>query len=146
MLQPELTEHACPNCSKPMMSRMGRFGPFLGCSDYPECKTILKMDKEGNPLPPKPPAEPTGIKCHKCKQGELVIRQSKRGPFLGCNRFPKCRTIVSIEQIDELKQLQSEGKWPPGSLEEADIMLGRKKPAKKAVKKTTKKKPAKDKE
>ena len=76
---------------------------------------------------PKPPAEPTGIKCHKCKQGELVIRQGKKGPFLGCGRFPKCRTIVSYKQLDNLKKLQSEGKWPPETLEEADELLGRKK-------------------
>ena len=86
-----------------------------------------KLDKEGNVLPPKPPAEPSGIKCHKCKQGELVIRQSKKGPFLGCNKFPKCRTIVSYKQLDELKKLQAEGKWPPETPEQADEILGKKK-------------------
>ncbi|MCI0500020.1 MAG: topoisomerase DNA-binding C4 zinc finger domain-containing protein [Planctomycetales bacterium] len=102
---------------------MGRFGPFLGCSDYPACKTILKLDKQGKPLPPKPPAEPTGVKCHKCKTGELVIRQSKRGPFLGCSKFPRCRTIVSMKNMDELKKLQAEGQWPPASEEQAQNML-----------------------
>jgi len=121
-----------------MVYRNGRFGPFLGCSDYPNCKTILKVDKEGNVLPPKAPPEPTGIKCYKCADGELVIRQSKKGPFLGCNRFPRCRTIISIKQLDRLKSLQSQGKWPPETLEQADEILGRKKtkkskkPAKKA--------------
>ena len=120
------SEHKCPNCNKPMLLRTGRFGPFLGCSDYPECKTIVKIDKEGNILPPKPPAEPTGIKCYKCKNGELVIRQSKKGPFLGCSKFPKCRTIVSMKQLDHLKELQSAGKWPPKTIEEANTLLGRK--------------------
>jgi DNA topoisomerase-1 len=128
--------HKCPNCSKPLVEKMGRFGPFLGCSNYPECKTILKMDKEGNPLPPKPPAEPTGIKCHKCKTGELVIRQSKRGPFLGCNKFPKCRTIVSMQKLDELKTLQAEGKWPPSDIEEAQKIVSVKSETKKTPKKT----------
>jgi ssDNA-binding Zn-finger/Zn-ribbon topoisomerase 1 len=59
-----------------------------------------------------------------------VIRQSKRGPFLGCNKFPKCRTIVSCKEIENLKQLQSAGKWPPETREQADIILGRKKPSK----------------
>jgi DNA topoisomerase-1 len=127
MVEEKLTEHECPQCGKPMVHKNGRFGPFLGCSDYPECKTTLKLDKEGNVLPPKPPAEPTGIKCHKCKSGELVIRQGKKGPFMGCNRFPKCRTIVSIKQLDHLKQLQSEGQWPPETIEQADEILGRKK-------------------
>lgn len=143
MLEEKESEVKCPNCSKPMVEKFGRFGKFLGCSDYPECKTILNIDKEGNVLPPKPPAEPTGIRCHKCSQGELVIRQSKRGPFLGCNRFPRCRTIVSIKQVDHLKQLQEKGQWPPDSLEKADELLGRTK--KSAKKKTAKKKASKSK-
>lgn len=130
MLEDKPTEHKCPNCGKAMVERTGRFGPFLGCSDYPKCKTIIKLDKDGNIQKPKSKPEPTGIKCHKCRQGELVIRQSKRGPFLGCNRFPKCRTIVSIKQMDNLKSLQAENKWPPESIEEANQILGRKKKAK----------------
>jgi len=127
MIEEKLSEHKCPVCGKPMVNKNGRFGPFLGCSDYPECKTTLKLDKQGNVLPPKPPAEPTGIKCYKCKQGELVIRQGKKGPFLGCGRFPKCRTIISYKQLDNLKRLQSEGQWPPETIEQAEKLLGRKK-------------------
>ncbi|MGD8787651.1 MAG: type I DNA topoisomerase, partial [Phycisphaerales bacterium] len=127
MLEEKVTEHKCSECGKPMVHKNGRFGPFLGCSGYPDCKTTQKIDKEGNVLPPKPPPEPTGIKCYKCKDGELVIRQSKRGPFLGCGRFPKCRTIISIKQLDHLKELQAAGQWPPDTWEEADELLGRKK-------------------
>ncbi|MBN1437032.1 MAG: type I DNA topoisomerase [Sedimentisphaerales bacterium] len=152
MCPPEETEHKCINCGKPMIRRRGRFGEFLGCSDYPECKTVQKIDKQGNILPPAPPAEPSGIRCYKC-DGELVIRQSKRGPFLGCGKFPKCRTIISIKQLDNLKQLQEEGTWPPKTYEEADEILGRKKKkktedtedTKTTKKKTTKKKTAKKK-
>ncbi|MEK7992982.1 MAG: type I DNA topoisomerase [Planctomycetota bacterium] len=133
MVKEKLSEHECPQCGKPMVNKRGRFGPFLGCSGYPECKTILKLDKQGNVLPPKAPPEPTGLKCYKCKEGELVIRQSKKGPFMGCNRFPKCRTIVSIKQLDQLKQLQSEGQWPPQTPEQAERLLGSKK-AKETVK------------
>ena len=50
----ETTEFPCPNCGKMLNKRSGRFGPFLGCSGYPECKTIVKMDKEGNPKYPDP--------------------------------------------------------------------------------------------
>ncbi|MEJ2702469.1 MAG: type I DNA topoisomerase [Sedimentisphaerales bacterium] len=127
MIEEKVTDHKCPTCGKPMVHKSGRFGPFLGCSDYPECKTTLKLDKQGNVLPPKPPAESTGIKCHKCKEGELVIRRGKKGPFMGCNRFPKCRTIVGIKQLDHLKELQASGQWPPKTLEQADELLGRKK-------------------
>ena len=97
------------------------------------------MDKEGNPLPPKPPAEPSGLKCHKCKTGELVIRQSKRGPFLGCNKFPKCRTIVSMKKIDELKTLAAAGKWPPANEEEAKKIFAAEDAEKKKTKRTTSK-------
>ncbi len=130
MVEPKVSEHKCPNCGKPMLEKKGRFGPFLGCSEYPNCKTIIGLDKQGNPLPPKPPPEPTGLKCYKCKDGELVIRQSKKGPFLGCGRFPKCRTIISIKQMEKLKKLQADGKWPPQTYEQADEILGRKKAAK----------------
>ncbi|OHB64033.1 MAG: DNA topoisomerase I [Planctomycetes bacterium RBG_13_60_9] len=123
MVQDEVSEHKCPKCGKQMVRKSGRFGAFLGCSDYPTCKTTLRLDKEGNPLPPKAPAEPSGIKCHKCKEGELVIRKSKRGPFLGCNRFPRCRTIVNIKGLDRLKELQAQGEWPPQNAERAQEIL-----------------------
>jgi len=124
MIQEKPSELKCPNCGKPMLHRQGRFGPFLGCSDYPECKTIMRLDKEGQPLPPKAPPQPTGIRCHKCGQGELVIRQSKRGPFLGCNRFPRCRTIVKMDKLEILKDLQAKGQWPPKDEQQALTILG----------------------
>jgi DNA topoisomerase-1 len=112
-----------------MLYKRGRFGPFLGCSDYPNCKGILKLDKDGGiqSTKTKTAPQPTGIKCYKCKDGELVVRQGKKGPFLGCNKFPKCRTIVSIKQLDYLKKLQAEGMWPPEVPEEADRILGKRK-------------------
>jgi len=142
MVEEVESQHKCPNCGKPLIEKFGRFGAFLGCSGYPECKTILKMDKEGNPLPPAPPAEPSGVRCYKCKDGELVIRQSKRGPFLGCNKFPRCRTIVSMKKLDELKELQAQGKWPPKDIEEGKKIAS---VAKETKNKTTKKKTAKKK-
>lgn len=140
--EPETTDHKCPNCGEAMILRKGRFGTFLGCSAYPECKTTQQMDKEGNPLPPKAPPKPSGIRCYKC-EGELVIRESKRGPFLGCGKFPRCRTIISIKQLDHLKELQEQGVWPPETWEQADEMLGRTKAKKTTKKKTAKKKTTK---
>ncbi|HEV56568.1 MAG TPA: type I DNA topoisomerase [Phycisphaerales bacterium] len=138
LIEEKESEHQCPTCGKPMVVKRGRFGEFLGCSDYPACKTVLRLDKEGRVLPPKPPAEPTGIRCHKCKEGHFVIRQSKRGPFLGCDRFPRCRTIVSIQQLDTLRQLQEDGRWPPNTVDEADALLGRTKDNKASGDKTGK--------
>jgi DNA topoisomerase-1 len=123
MVEQKLTEHNCPVCGKPMIYKTGRYGPFIGCSNYPKCKTTLKLDKQGNVLPSKPQPQPTGIKCHKCKKGELLIRQSKKGPFLGCSRYPKCKTIVSIKYLDQLKELQSSGRWPTQTPEEAQKLL-----------------------
>jgi len=133
MVEVKESEHKCPVCGKPMVFRNGRFGSFLGCSDYPNCKTTLKLDKQGNILPAKAAPEPTNINCYKCKDGQLVIRQGKKGPFLGCNRFPKCRTIVSYKELDHLKQLQSEGQWPPKTIEQAEEILGTKKTKKSAA-------------
>lgn len=119
------TEHTCPACGKPMVLRQGRFGKFLGCSDYPNCKGTARLDKHGNIMPAKPAPIATGIKCYKCKSGELVIRQGSKGQFLGCNGYPRCRTIVSIKYLENLKQLQAEGQWPPQTLKQAKALLNK---------------------
>ena len=54
----EATEFKCPNCESPLLKRAGRFGPFLGCSNYPTCKTIINLDKEGQPKWPSPDDPP----------------------------------------------------------------------------------------
>jgi DNA topoisomerase-1 len=110
----EVTEHACPTCGKPMIKRQGRFGAFLGCSGYPECKTIQNIDrKTGEPLPPKPPPEDTGLVCPKCAKKHIVVRQGKRGPFMSCSGFPRCRTTLPAERLAEFKESFAQGKgWP----------------------------------
>ena len=112
--QLEVTEHKCPTCGKPMIKRMGRFGAFLGCSGYPDCKVIQNIDKKtGEPLPPKPPPVDTGLVCPKCGKKHIVVRQGKRGPFMSCLGFPKCRVTLPAERLEEFKQAIAEGKgWP----------------------------------
>jgi DNA topoisomerase-1 len=113
-VQLELTEYKCPVCQKPMIKRMGRFGPFFGCSGYPECKTIQAADrKTGLPLPVKPPPEDTGLKCPKCGKKNILKRGGKRGDFLSCGGYPRCRLTLPAERLEEFKQLAKEGKWPP---------------------------------
>ena len=57
----------------------GRYGKFLACSNFPECKNT------------KPITVGTGVTCPKCKEGEIVERKSRRGRlFYGCNRYPQC--------------------------------------------------------
>jgi DNA topoisomerase-1 len=112
----EVSEHKCPNCGREMIKRRGRFGEFLGCSGYsiknekgePSCSTIINLDKEGNPLPPKPKPIQTSIACEKCGS-PMLLRESKRGPFLGCSSFPKCRSTKMMKKLegDALKQVEA---------------------------------------
>jgi DNA topoisomerase I len=113
-VQLEVTDYKCPTCGKPMIKRVGRFGAFLGCSGYPECKVIQNIDKKtGEPLPPKPPPVDTGLMCPKCGKKHIVVRQGKRGPFMSCLGFPKCRTTLPAERLEEFKASQEAGKgWP----------------------------------
>ncbi|MDH4045818.1 MAG: type I DNA topoisomerase [Gemmatimonadota bacterium] len=71
------TDQKCPTCDRPMVIKTGRFGEFLACTGYPECKTTRPI--------------PLGVKCPKCKDGELAERRTKRGrSFFGCSRYPDC--------------------------------------------------------
>jgi DNA topoisomerase-1 len=77
--EPELTDVPCPKCGKPMVKRSGRFGPFLGCSDYPKCKGIKNLGEQEYGT------------CPKCEQGQIVSKRTKRGKtFYSCNRYPDC--------------------------------------------------------
>jgi DNA topoisomerase-1 len=90
---PVETEYKCPTCGKPMLQRMGRTGPFLGCSGYPECKTTMNFDPEGNPVLS---AKPTEHVCEKCGK-PMVIREGRRGPFLACSGYPKCKNAKDVD-------------------------------------------------
>jgi DNA topoisomerase-1 len=83
----------CPTCSKDMIKRAGKTGPFLGCSGYPDCKTTMNFDAEGKPVVTSQPTEHT---CEKCGS-PMVQRMGKRGPFLGCSGYPKCKNIVEMD-------------------------------------------------
>ncbi len=90
---PEMSDVMCNLCGKPMVIKKSRFGPFLGCSGYPECTNTRRLGKDGKPVPLP---EPTGVICPKCDEGELMQRRGKFGRvFYGCNRYPKCDFIVN---------------------------------------------------
>ena len=77
----ETTDETCPTCGKPMVVKRGRFGRFLACSAYPECKTAKPLT--------------TGVPCPACQKGEFVERRSKRGKiFYSCNQYPDCKNAV----------------------------------------------------
>jgi ssDNA-binding Zn-finger/Zn-ribbon topoisomerase 1 len=79
-----------------MILKSGRYGPFYSCSGYPDCSNIRKIAKSGKVATP---AEPTGVNCPECDEGELVQRFSRRGAFYSCNRYPKCKFAVSHRPI-----------------------------------------------
>lgn len=80
-LEEDQTDIVCDMCGKKMVVKMGRYGKFLGCSGYPECKNIKKMVQE------------TGAKCPKCG-GNIVYRKSKKGrTFYGCDNYPDCNFV-----------------------------------------------------
>ena len=90
--EPEVTDETCEKCGRPMQVRFGRFGKFLGCSGYPDCKNVQPLFK---PVP-------TGIKCFVCGQGELHERRSRRGnTFYSCNRYPDCTFVAWDKPIAE---------------------------------------------
>ncbi len=77
------TDENCEKCGKPMVRRRSRFGEFLGCSGYPDCDGIKRM--QAAPVS-------TGVACPDCKEGEVLERRSRRGKlFFGCGRYPKCK-------------------------------------------------------
>jgi DNA topoisomerase-1 len=78
----EAVDEACEKCGKPMLLRFGKFGKFLGCSGYPDCKTIQPLQK---------PVD-LGIKCPECKEGNIKERKSRWGKmFYGCDKYPECK-------------------------------------------------------
>jgi DNA topoisomerase I len=115
---------SCPNCGSRMELRPGRWGPFMACGNYPRCKgtarlkgKALEQANESIPAPPpKPKAEPTDIACPECGS-KMVIRMSRRGRFLGCSGYPKCRNTMEMpaelaEQIR--KKLEAEAQKAKG--------------------------------
>jgi DNA topoisomerase-1 len=81
----EVVDKACEKCGSPMVVKRGRYGEFLACSAYPDCKNTQSLNSNGA-------NQKIGIKCpEKNCDGEIVERHSKRGKlFYGCSQFPKC--------------------------------------------------------
>ncbi len=85
------TSEKCPDCGKPLVMRFGRYGAFLGCTAYPECKYTRDLGSEDgaddNATEPEevPP-------CEKCGR-PMVLRRSRYGTFYGCSGYPECKNI-----------------------------------------------------
>ena len=94
---PDVDEETCENCGKPMAVKRGRFGPFMACTGYPECKTTMKIvtSTKGDGKARVVADKPTGEKCPQCGN-ELVIRHGRLGEFTACSNYPKCRHIKLV--------------------------------------------------
>ncbi len=78
----QLSEEKCEQCGKPLMVRQGRYGAFLGCSGYPDCKFIRPLKK---------PVD-LGIACPDCAEGKIMEKKSRRGKvFYSCSKYPACK-------------------------------------------------------
>ena len=78
-IRDEETDIKCEKCGRNMVIKMGRYGKFLACPGFPECRNA------------KPLEEKVGVTCPKCKDGEVVVRRTKKGRvFYGCSNYPKC--------------------------------------------------------
>ncbi|MCB1180694.1 MAG: type I DNA topoisomerase [Chlamydiia bacterium] len=92
-------DQSCPLCENPTTLRHGRYGPFLGCTRYPECKGIVNVPRKGEEIVPQADTPPCpAIDC----DGKIVSRRSRFGKtFYSCSNFPDCDVIVN--ELDQLK-------------------------------------------
>jgi DNA topoisomerase-1 len=94
----EMSGEVCPKCGKPMMVRWNKYGRFLGCAGFPECKQTKSQPSE----------EARGEKCDQC-QSPMVIKSGRLGRFLACTRFPDCRGTRSLPRGN--KRLEIPRDW-----------------------------------
>lgn len=82
-IEDEVSDEICEKCGKHFVYKMGRFGKFLACSGFPDCRNTRPIIKD------------TGVSCPKCKEGKLVERRSKKGRvFYGCDQYPTCDYVM----------------------------------------------------
>jgi DNA topoisomerase-1 len=90
-VQPKEEGEACEKCGSPMVRRRGRFGEFIACSAYPNCRNTRPIGARSNAA-----AQPTGQKCDKCG-AEMLLKMSRFGSrFYGCSSYPKCRNVKPL--------------------------------------------------
>jgi DNA topoisomerase-1 len=90
----EETDEVCEKCDKPMIIKWGRFGKFLACSAYPDCKNARDIKKPGTEGDPETPDEVEG-ECDKCKSS-LIIKRGRFGKFIACSTYPDCKFTKPI--------------------------------------------------
>ncbi len=108
----EVTEFDCPKCGAKLVKKFGRYGTFLGCTNYnskPKCDHTAEIGEDGQPVDPK--QNLTEHVCDECG-GHMVHKRGRFGPFLGCEKYPECKNTMRIgrdgEPIKRLKPPTSE--------------------------------------
>jgi len=88
----EATDETCPECAKPLVVKLGKFGKFFACTGYPECKYIRPLDKDKKEV-----EEPvfSEEKCDKCGS-QMLIRDGRFGKYLACSAYPACKNIQPL--------------------------------------------------
>lgn len=91
--EPEVVEgRHCPKCQSSLVIKTGRYGKFLGCSGYPNCKHIEPLEKPAG----------TGVKCPQCHSGDILKRKSRNGKiFFSCSEYPKCSYALWDAPVNE---------------------------------------------
>lgn len=87
------TDEVCEKCGSPMVIKLGRFGKFLACSNYPDCKNTKPLGEDGKIEEP----EKTDEVCPKCGSA-MIFKSGRFGKFLACSKYPECKTTKRIEK------------------------------------------------
>ncbi len=89
-IEDPVTDEICEKCGRNMVIKMGRYGKFLACPGFPECRNTKAL------------VEKIGVKCPECGKGEIVVKRSKKGRiFYGCDQYPKCEFVSWNKPIEE---------------------------------------------
>lgn len=88
-LKEDQTDIICDKCGRQMVVKVGRYGKFIACPGYPECKNVLKF------------VEKTGVKCPKCNGDVIVKHTKKKRVFYGCSNYPECNFVSWNEPVNE---------------------------------------------
>lgn len=98
--QEEINE-TCPQCGKPLVIKLGRYGRFVTCTGYPECKYKKNLGEDADESSPEPEII-EGRTCPTC-DSPLQIKKGRYGKFIGCTAYPKCRFIEPLEKPKEIE-------------------------------------------
>ena len=97
-IEDEITDIICEKCGRPFAIKMGRYGKFLACTGFPECRNTRPLNEE------------IGVACPKCGKGQVVKKRSKKGRvFYGCDQYPECDFVTWEKPTGEVCPLCGEG-------------------------------------